>query len=191
VPFPLGFLAGSLAAALTSLVSGKGRGSDKTIDGQPPGARIGIGHKGAVDRTRMRRVPAVHGHSVEYALRSRDLLEECGVAVDVHNSWPVRAGALGYEYLDESRRPIYSRVLEAECAGLDCPAAEYINGDTRIFEQIARAEGVFNRMLIYRRNSLHSGAIERAFVPDANARTGRLSINSFIDPDASGSAMFP
>jgi hypothetical protein len=82
-------------------------------------------------------------------------------------------------------------VLEAECAGLDCPAAEYINGDTRIFEQIARAEGVFNRMLIYRRNSLHSGAIERTFVPDANPRTGRLSINSFIDPDASGSAMFP
>jgi hypothetical protein len=60
----------------------------------------------------------------------------------------------------------------------------YINGDTALFEQIARAEGVFNRMLVYRRNSLHSGSIDGAFMPDANPRTGRLSINSFIDPAA-------
>jgi hypothetical protein len=59
---------------------------------------------------------------------------------------------------------------------------EYINGDTALFEEIARAEGVFNRMLVYRRNSLHSGSIDRAFVPDPNPRTGRLSINCFVDP---------
>jgi len=94
-----------------------------------------------------------------------------------------RHRATGYEYLDESRRPAYSQSLEAQCAGPDRPKEEYINGDTAIFEQIARAEGVFNRMLIYRRNSLHSGAIDRAFVPDADPRTGRLSINSFIDPE--------
>jgi hypothetical protein len=35
-------------------------------------------------------------------------------------------------------------------------------------------------MLVYRRNSLHSGCIE-ASVPDPNPSTGRLSINSFID----------
>lgn len=93
-----------------------------------------------------------------------------------------RHRATGYEYLDEVRGPVYSRVLEAECAGADRPASEYINGDTALFEQIERAEGVFNRMLVYRRNSLHSGAIERTFVPDADPRTGRLSINSFIDP---------
>jgi hypothetical protein len=38
-----------------------------------------------------------------------------------------------------------------------------------------------NVVLVYRRNSLHSGCIDPAFVPDANPRTGRLSINSFID----------
>lgn len=93
-----------------------------------------------------------------------------------------RHRATGYEYLDEARWPAYSRALEGECAGPDRPSAEYINGDTPIFEQIARAEGMFNRILIYRRNSLHSGAIDRTFVPDADPRTGRLSINSFIDP---------
>lgn len=93
-----------------------------------------------------------------------------------------RHRATGYEYLDEVRGPVYSRALDAECAGPDRPVSEYINGDTALFEEIARADGVFNRMLVYRRNSLHSGSIDRAFVPDSNPLTGRLSINSFVDP---------
>lgn len=93
-----------------------------------------------------------------------------------------RHRATGYESLDEVRGPEYFRVLESESAGPNRPAVNYINGDTPLFEQIARAEGVFNRMLVYRRNSLHSGSIDSAFVPDTNPRTGRLSINSFIDP---------
>jgi hypothetical protein len=93
-----------------------------------------------------------------------------------------RHRATGYEYVDQSRGPTYYRALEAESAGPDQSTAEYINGDTALFEQIARAEGVFNRMLVYRRNSLHSGALDRTFAPDPNPRTGRLSINSFIDP---------
>ena len=92
-----------------------------------------------------------------------------------------RHRATGYESLDEVRGPEYFRVLEAQSAGPDSPALNYINGDTALFEQIASADGVFNRMLVYRRNSLHSGAIDGAFVPDPNPRTGRLSINSFID----------
>jgi len=93
-----------------------------------------------------------------------------------------RHRATGYEYLDPVRGPVYSRALDAECAGPDRPISEYINGDTALFEEIARADGVFNRMLVYRRNSLHSGSIGRAFVPDPNPLTGRLSINSFVDP---------
>lgn len=93
-----------------------------------------------------------------------------------------RHRATGYEYLDQVRGPVYSRALDAECAGPDRPVSEYINGDTALFEEIARADGVFNRMLVYRRNSLHSGSIDRAFVPDPSPLTGRLSINSFVDP---------
>lgn len=93
-----------------------------------------------------------------------------------------RHRATGYESLDEVRGPEYFRVLESESAGPDRPETKYIDGDTAIFEQIASVAGVFNRMLVYRRNSLHSGSIDPAFQPDANPLTGRLSINSFIDP---------
>jgi hypothetical protein len=94
-----------------------------------------------------------------------------------------RHRATGYESLDDARGPEYFRLLEAESAGPNSPDVNYINGDTALFEQIERADGVFNRMLVYRRNSLHSGSIDSAFVPDANPLTGRLSINSFIDPE--------
>ena len=93
-----------------------------------------------------------------------------------------RHRATGFESLDEARRSEYFNVLQAESAGPDSPGSHYINGDTPLFERIAHAEGVFNRMLVYRRNSLHSGSIDGAFVPDTDPRTGRLSINSFIDP---------
>jgi hypothetical protein len=36
-------------------------------------------------------------------------------------------------------------------------------------------------MLVYRRNSLHSGCIAKGFVPDPDPLTGRLSVNCFID----------
>lgn len=86
----------------------------------------------------------------------------------------------GFEYVDESRRETYSASVESENGGPDMPPAAYINGDTPLFEQIGKQEGVFNRILIYRRNSLHSGCIGRDFVPDPNPQTGRLSINTFI-----------
>lgn len=87
----------------------------------------------------------------------------------------------GFESIDESRNEAYFRSLQAEHAGPGAPAPGYINGDSDLFEQIAKQDGVFNRMLVYRRNSLHSGCIDAAFIADPDPRTGRLSINSFID----------
>jgi len=87
----------------------------------------------------------------------------------------------GFEYIDASRKEEYFRSLESESGGSNVPDAEYINGDTPLYEQVAQQDGVFNRILIYRRNSLHSACISKNFVSDANPMTGRLSINSFID----------
>lgn len=87
----------------------------------------------------------------------------------------------GFEYIDESRQQQYFQVIEEESRDSRFPAEGYINGDTCFFERIAAQEGVFNRMLIYRKNSLHSGSIEKTFIPDPNPLTGRLSINSFIE----------
>ena len=87
----------------------------------------------------------------------------------------------GFEIIDAARNEQYCRSLQTETVEPGAIGPGYINGDTALFEQIAKQDGVFNRMLIYRRNSLHSGCIDAAFVPDPNPRTGRLSINSFID----------
>jgi hypothetical protein len=92
-----------------------------------------------------------------------------------------RHRATGFEYVDESRRDAYFATLDEELQGPAGPAPGYINGDTGLFEQVAKQDGLYNRILFYRRNSLHSGCISEHFVPDPNPLTGRLSINSFID----------
>ena len=86
----------------------------------------------------------------------------------------------GFEYVDQDRKPEYLRCLEEEKLGPHRPPAEYIRGDTPLYELLGSQQGVFNRLVMYRRNSLHSGALGRDFVVDPNPRTGRLSINGFL-----------
>jgi len=117
-----------------------------------------------------------------------DSLESMGLAA-VHYLFKTDLGGTafyrhrktGFEYIDESRKTTYFQSLENENDGPSMPEKTYINGDTPLFEQILKQDGVFNRSLIYRRNSLHSGCISKDFIPDPNPLTGRLSINSFID----------
>lgn len=87
----------------------------------------------------------------------------------------------GFEYIDKPRQDAYFRQLETESQGRTAPAPGYINGTTDLFEEITRADAVFNRMLVYRRNSLHSACIENDRVPSSDPLQGRLSINTFID----------
>ncbi|MBC3766193.1 DUF6445 family protein [Neptunicella marina] len=90
----------------------------------------------------------------------------------------------GYEFIDESRRIEYFQSLESENGTDNIPKASdgYINGDTALFEQIHHQPGLFNRMIVYRRNCLHSGVIPAHSNFSADPRNGRLSISSFIDP---------
>lgn len=131
----------------------------------------------AADLTPMQRIPHVDSlaregfATVHYLFKGK----HGGTAFYRHR-------ATGYESVDEVRGPEYFNVVQTESAGPNSPGSQYINGDTPLFERIEQAEGVFNRLLVYRRNSLHSGSIDGNFVPDANPLTGRLSINSFIDP---------
>jgi hypothetical protein len=91
-----------------------------------------------------------------------------------------RHRATGFEYVTQDRAPEYLRQVEVEKHGPDSPPAEYINGDTPLYEQVSRQDGTFNRLLVYRRTSLHSAALGRNFAPDPNPLTGRLSINGFL-----------
>lgn len=89
----------------------------------------------------------------------------------------------GFERIDQSRMPQYYRSLESENDGPDLPKANagFIQGDTSLFEQIANPQGVFNRLVIYPRNLLHSGHIPASSLLSGDPRKGRLTISSFID----------
>jgi hypothetical protein len=102
-----------------------------------------------------------------------------------HGDWGgtafYRHRGTGYEYVDEARRETYFRQLEQESRSADAPPPGYIGEDTPLFERIGKVDGIFNRMVVYRRNSLHSGTIDNQRVPPPDPLAGRLSINSFID----------
>ncbi len=91
-----------------------------------------------------------------------------------------RHRATGFEIIDQARALGYLETVAREKAGPDSPAAAYIDGDTALYEQVERQEGVFNRLLMYRRNSLHSPCIgpDAELIPDP--RLGRLSLNGFL-----------
>ena len=89
-----------------------------------------------------------------------------------------------FECIDEGRTAEYYRSLESENNGPYLPKATdgYIQGDTPLFEQIAQQPGIFNRLILYRRQLLHSGVITKDTSLSADPRLGRLTISSFIDP---------
>jgi len=87
----------------------------------------------------------------------------------------------GFEFVDAARQQQYFADIELENIGPDKPMAEYINGDTPLYEQVARQDGVFNRLVIYRRNSLHSACIGPAFSSHPGAVLRLLDLPSCAD----------
>ena len=94
-----------------------------------------------------------------------------------------RHNKTGYEYIDDARRIPYFKSLESEndSDSDNIPEHGYINGDTALFTRIGEQKGIFNRLIVYRRQNLHSGSISPGFIPNADPRTGRLTVNIFID----------
>jgi hypothetical protein len=91
-----------------------------------------------------------------------------------------RHRSTGFETIDAERLPAYNRAVNLELMRGGLPPAAYLNGDTPIYERIGRYEAKFNRLLIYRGNTLHGAeAPDEAPLTD-DPRTGRFSINTFI-----------
>lgn len=86
----------------------------------------------------------------------------------------------GFEYVDSERRERFLGALEADAKAGYLPPSGYINGDTDQFERIASYAASFNRLLLYRCTSLHSGNIAEGFDFDTHPAKGRLSINTFL-----------
>ena len=70
--------------------------------------------------------------------------------------------------------------MNAEVRATGMPPAQYVDGDTSLFERIASYQAAFNRALIYRGSMLHSVNVPPGFVPDTDPRTGRLTVNTFL-----------
>jgi len=94
-----------------------------------------------------------------------------------------RQRATGFETVDAARFPAFEAALKAGVAERGLPPPTYIDGDTPLYEEIARYEARPNRALIYRGHSLHCAAIPAGAELPADPATGRLSINAFLfDP---------
>lgn len=90
----------------------------------------------------------------------------------------------GFETVDEGRFPAFKAALDRGIARHGLPPAAYIDGNTPLYEQIARYDAAPNRALIYRSHALHCAAIPPGTALPADPATGRLSINSFLfDPN--------
>lgn len=86
----------------------------------------------------------------------------------------------GFESVDKTRRATFIQSLETAAKEGREPPKAYINGNTELFERVESFDAVFNRLVLYRCTSLHSGNIPADFAFDQNPRTGRLSLNTFL-----------
>lgn len=87
----------------------------------------------------------------------------------------------GFESVGIERLDAYRTELGRGIARHGLPARGYIAGDTPLFERINRVTGRFNRMIVYRGNTLHCADLASDFVPDPDPATGRLTLNLFLD----------
>ena len=89
-----------------------------------------------------------------------------------------RHRATGLECVTRERVEEYRNAVVAEIKS-DSPTQDYVVDDTRYFERLHSIDAVFNRLIIYKGNALHSGDISARTVLSEDPRLGRLTINGF------------
>ena len=170
-PLPAGYLA-AIRPALTAVLSGVfyHNAGFATIDASYamvtiPADRLTLAQRlPHVDAVDPGRIALVHYLSPE----RRD-----GTAFYRHR-------ATGTETVDAVHAPDYYARLNAELARDGLPEPSYIAGSTPLFEQIAQVEARYNRAVIYRSASLHSGVIVPDTVLSEDPLQGRLTITAFL-----------
>jgi len=90
-----------------------------------------------------------------------------------------RHRSTGYEAITPERQALYQQALQVDFQQHGIPQG-YICGDTPLFEVIATVPARFNRLVLYRCSSLHSGDIAADYCYDLNPLTGRFTIASFL-----------
>ncbi len=89
----------------------------------------------------------------------------------------------GYEVINQARHSKYMSSLKSENSVHNMPTRSdgYINHDTALFEKVSEQAAKYNRIIFYRRNSLHSGAIPSDMFQNNTPKGVRLTISNFID----------
>jgi hypothetical protein len=91
-----------------------------------------------------------------------------------------RHRATGFETLRPERMPAFTAARDRELAATP-PGAAYIVGDDAHYERIGHAEARFDRLVIYRSRTLHSGLIAPGTPLSPDPRRGRLTANIFVN----------
>lgn len=86
----------------------------------------------------------------------------------------------GIEEITGETQATYTNAVNAEVKTLGMPPPQFIDGDTALFERIAKYECTFNRVLIYRGRLLHSVNFPVSETPSTDPRKGRLTVNTFL-----------
>lgn len=90
-----------------------------------------------------------------------------------------RHRATGFETLQPERLARYQTVLDGQLAASP-PARAYMGADTPQFTRTRLVEPAFNRVIVYRSRTLHSGHIPDLAALSGDPRTGRLTANIFL-----------
>lgn len=91
-----------------------------------------------------------------------------------------RHKATGFESVDHDRHGAYVDIARAQLAAYGVGAAVYAGADMADYDLMGQAEGVFNRLIVYRNHVLHS-ALLRPEAGSADPGEGRLTANGFIE----------
>lgn len=93
-----------------------------------------------------------------------------------------RNKSTGFETITADRFPTYQKALHEDVGRHGLPAARYNTQGEPIFTRFHEVEGLFNRLIIYRGNLLHSGLIDNDADLSPDPRIGRLTVNGFLRP---------
>jgi len=87
----------------------------------------------------------------------------------------------GFEFVDQGRYDNYMRCINHQFSSPERYPKGYICGNSNEYRLIESFSAKFNRLLVYRGSSLHSGMISSDYNFDPSPATGRLTITTFIE----------
>jgi len=86
----------------------------------------------------------------------------------------------GFETIHQDCFERYKETLQDEAKLIGLPKRDYFREDTEQFERIGMIDAAYNRCILYRGITLHSGFIPNNLPFSPNPRKGRLTVNSFL-----------